>query len=290
MNRIKRHRKDVTKHFSVRGYEKYAYGGGETVDLHCSSGILKELSFQGKSLQQESYVQSLSFTEISGLKVEGINLISKSNRSIRVENERYKQIETGLSVEPSTTYTLAFDYKFNGEPIVEGSKILRIAGYTSEGASTTRMGGKSFSSYESGRFVYNFTTKESVGESSRLFFRIPEADVKFTCDMEISNVILVKGEYSALDYEPYVEPKLIEMPYTILAGIDNLKDSMTVNWADKSVKVIRRVKAAYVKDLLQDCTVTENGGSYCAQINGLPKWKSGVRAFCSHCKEFDADN
>ena len=116
MNRLKRHRRDVTNHFSVRGYEKNAYGSGETVVLQCSSGILKELSFQGKTLQEKSYPQPINSTEISGLKVEGINLLNTKDKSIKVENERYKQIETCLTVEPSTDYTLAFDYEFNEEP------------------------------------------------------------------------------------------------------------------------------------------------------------------------------
>ena len=290
MNRLKRHRRDVTNHFSVRGYEKNAYGSGETVVLQCSSGILKELSFQGKTLQEKSYPQPINSTEISGLKVEGINLLNTKDKSIKVENERYKQIETCLTVEPSTDYTLAFDYEFNEEPIVEGTKNLRIAGYINEGSGTTRMEGKSFSSYEKGRLVYNFTTKESLSESNKLFFRIPEADSKFTCDMKISNVILVKGKYSNLPYEPYVEPTSFTMPYITLAGIDGFNDLLTVNWKDKSVRALRRVKTAYVKDLLENCTVVENGGYYCAQIQGLPKWKFGTRAYCTHCKQFDADN
>ena len=232
------------------------------------------------------------------LKSRGANLLDMKDENITVSNLIYKQLETDFCVESNTTYTLAFDYEFVGTPVIANSAYkLCVAGYIKEGNATTRMDGKYFPNYEKSRFVYTFTTNASVEKSNNLFFRIPEADSEFTCELKISNIMLVKGNYNDLPYEPYILPQAIAIPIT-LCGIDGYNDSLTFDWKNKTIKKKKKVLYTKVSDLITDnATImpSESGGItyYAVAINDIPQWigsidggSSASAYFCTHCLNY----
>ena len=90
-------------------------------------------------------------------------------------------------------------------------------------------------------------------------------------------------------FEPYIEP--ITVADNKLYGIDGYNDILTVDCAEKPIKLNKKVKSVYIKDLHPgDITVTESNGYYGVEIRNLTQWRVGTKAYCTHCKMYDSEN
>lgn len=99
MYKFRKHRREIIKDFSIRGYEKSSSVDGDSLLLPCSSGILRKLSLWGKT-EQKQY--------------EGYNLFNEKEAELKdctYENGIYTAVNSNCCVDiklPAGKYTISF--------------------------------------------------------------------------------------------------------------------------------------------------------------------------------------
>lgn len=122
-----------------------------------------------------------------------INLLEGfADQHIITNNEYYRTFYPKTAIEPNTTYTLSFDYEFiNREGSVVETRV-DLFYVTASITKLVRITGVRFPNYNKGTFIGSFTTKEELGNTNYLAFRIPASDAKQTIEMYARNFKLVK--------------------------------------------------------------------------------------------------
>lgn len=121
-----------------------------------------------------------------------INLLEGyADQHITITDYYYEPFYPNVTLEPNTTYTFSFDYEFIFR---EGNSEVRVDLFyrTSTNANMTRIRGFVFPNYEKGTMSFSFKTKEELGNTNYLAFRIPASDTRQTIEMYARNFKLVK--------------------------------------------------------------------------------------------------
>ena len=212
------------------------------------------------------------------------NMINVPDMNIKPKNTYYHNYfptNPKVLLEPSTTYTLSFDYVINSTTQTLSTGI----GYGTSYYAADIIYGKQFPNETSGKQVITFTTPKTFNseQTPYLQLRIVRASFAATADVSISNVQLEKGS-GATDYVPYKEPVI----YNIYLDEPLRKVGDYYDYIDYSEgKVVRNIKYEYLNTVTAK---SSNAGTYSIFLTDISKKPLVTKAATSNSVGYAMSN
>lgn len=138
------------------------------------------------------------------------NLINYADKQVTVSDVYTSMSATNYVLQPSTTYTLLFDYEFV-EPLPNSASFDVGRGNTYYSVDIRQS--IAFPNNTKGRFSCTFTTVSTLGVNNKLYFRIRKGSNSDEFTVNYSNFMLIKSDVEK-PFEPYFKVT-VEIPQRV---------------------------------------------------------------------------
>ena len=326
MRYFNEHRRKLIKQNYIRGTKATVSSDTSSVVLDNFFGVIKELKIQGNT-EQNQLPSPDNFQEIKNvgnngleIKLRGTNLFDESlllegiynykpndprpkEPDVVKTDEGYEVFGNYVTyygsnnplllhlkkiIKPDVEYTLVRNIKTLG-PKMAGMISLYISGSPV----------LSFGNGKSGKQAKTFKfSQEQINNITHFYiYGSWLTDINEGANKTVFEYIqLVEGSYTvdnAPSYEPYIEPTTVSFDIT-LCGIDDSKDTLVIDFANKKALKKERVLYKRVSDLIEQygATLDEQGDSWAIYINTIPPKKSvdSVNYYCTHFTSYEKDS
>ena len=293
----------------IKGYACYTYNEGQVSTvikpMVVEGGEVKEYEeyFGGASSPNDRFPQKITHTEnVCGLS--GINLAYVGTPYKSYQYAKYEKItENDFYLIPTNKTTSSSKYVYFKYQVKRNTyyrvkaNLTRIGNFNGNSQVLCFRDGNSYINGSSNIVAstnHNYNMAVNSGDSDTLtvgFFIMSNVVIGEENDIKllVEDFSITEGK-DEKPYEPYVQHLEINWDCTLM-GIDGYNDILTVDCAEKSIKLNKKVNSVYIKDLHPgDMTVTESNGYYGVEIRNLTQWRVGTKAYCTHCKMYDSEN